>query len=255
MGDWYHVVKRIKGYPYNYAQRSWREGKRVRTECRCLGRADGGGRSAGGEQRAMPSERRAEFKATTQSIIAARVARALKRVNEISRAPERDPTRTPGARYSGTTTAFAAHGSREGFTGSPRAGRGRYGKGFYLGTDSIAGRYAKYPVGIANDEHYVASAQERGETPDYDGEVSYWDLSKLTLLVLTEQASWWDLCDELGCVDSNNAQDNNDSAQELLAHAGYDGVELRGLADDEMMIVFENAIGKLKRIDDPQHST
>src|SRR5688500_17288420 len=42
---WYKVVKTIRGRRYLDLQRSWREGKKVRTECRCLGReaADGGG--------------------------------------------------------------------------------------------------------------------------------------------------------------------------------------------------------------------
>lgn len=39
----YVVFKRIKGHVYAYEQSSWREGNRVRTRCRCLGRADGVG--------------------------------------------------------------------------------------------------------------------------------------------------------------------------------------------------------------------
>jgi hypothetical protein len=41
MGGWYHVIKTIRGVPYRYKQTSWREGRRIRTKCRCLGRADG----------------------------------------------------------------------------------------------------------------------------------------------------------------------------------------------------------------------
>ncbi len=41
MGDWYRVIKTIKGHAYLYEQRSWREGHRVRSECRYVGRADG----------------------------------------------------------------------------------------------------------------------------------------------------------------------------------------------------------------------
>ena len=36
---WYRVVKTIKGHRYIYEQRTWREGKRVRTESRYIGQA------------------------------------------------------------------------------------------------------------------------------------------------------------------------------------------------------------------------
>src|SRR6266508_3137681 len=36
---WYRVVKTIKGHRYIYEQRTWREGKRVRTESRYIGAA------------------------------------------------------------------------------------------------------------------------------------------------------------------------------------------------------------------------
>ena len=38
---WYIVIKTIKGHPYRYRQRTWREGKRVRTESIYLGRTGG----------------------------------------------------------------------------------------------------------------------------------------------------------------------------------------------------------------------
>ena len=38
--DWYRVIKKIKGRGYVYLQRTWREGKRVRTENRYLGPVD-----------------------------------------------------------------------------------------------------------------------------------------------------------------------------------------------------------------------
>jgi hypothetical protein len=37
---WYTVVKTIKGHRYEYLQRTWREGKKVRTESRYLGPVD-----------------------------------------------------------------------------------------------------------------------------------------------------------------------------------------------------------------------
>src|SRR3954453_5214698 len=36
---WYRVVKTVKGHRYLYDQRSWREGKKVRTESRYIGPA------------------------------------------------------------------------------------------------------------------------------------------------------------------------------------------------------------------------
>jgi hypothetical protein len=42
MGSWYRVVKTIKGHRYLYEQRTWREGKHVRTQSRYVGRAGEG---------------------------------------------------------------------------------------------------------------------------------------------------------------------------------------------------------------------
>ena len=36
---WYRVVKTIKGHRYEYEQRTWREGRKVRTESRYIGPA------------------------------------------------------------------------------------------------------------------------------------------------------------------------------------------------------------------------
>jgi antirestriction protein ArdC len=47
---WYRVVKTIKGHRYVYLQRTWREGKHVRTESRYVGPADGGGGRAHGKR-------------------------------------------------------------------------------------------------------------------------------------------------------------------------------------------------------------
>ena len=55
MGGWYYVTKVIRGVPYRYAQTSWREGKRVRTTCRCLGRADSFGTRPATEAPSQPS--------------------------------------------------------------------------------------------------------------------------------------------------------------------------------------------------------
>jgi hypothetical protein len=37
---WYSVVKTIKGHRYEYLQRTWREGRHVRTESRYVGPAE-----------------------------------------------------------------------------------------------------------------------------------------------------------------------------------------------------------------------
>ena len=38
--DWYIVIKTIKGRRYRYRQKTWREGKRVRTRSEYIGPAD-----------------------------------------------------------------------------------------------------------------------------------------------------------------------------------------------------------------------
>ena len=43
---WYRVIKTIKGHRYLYEQRTWREGKKVRTENRYIGPADDTGPQA-----------------------------------------------------------------------------------------------------------------------------------------------------------------------------------------------------------------
>jgi hypothetical protein len=46
VGDWYTVIKTIKGYRYLYRQRTWRDGTRVRTESQYIGPAGSGTASA-----------------------------------------------------------------------------------------------------------------------------------------------------------------------------------------------------------------
>jgi Zincin-like metallopeptidase len=52
--DWYRVVKTIKGHRYVYEQRTWREGRHVRTESRYVGRADGDGAGSPSSGRQLP---------------------------------------------------------------------------------------------------------------------------------------------------------------------------------------------------------
>jgi hypothetical protein len=47
VGDWYIVIKTIKGHRYRYRQRTWREGKHVRTESQYLGAEGGSGAGHG----------------------------------------------------------------------------------------------------------------------------------------------------------------------------------------------------------------
>ena len=71
MGDWYLVIKKIRGGNYLYRQKSWREGASVRTQCECLGptalTALGGFRgvtlqkSAGSRPRALPEHKAVEL--------------------------------------------------------------------------------------------------------------------------------------------------------------------------------------------------
>jgi hypothetical protein len=50
VGNWYRVVKTIKGHRYLYEQRTWREGKHVRTQSRFIGKAgDTGSDSSSGQ--------------------------------------------------------------------------------------------------------------------------------------------------------------------------------------------------------------
>ena len=48
---WYRVVKTIKGHRYEYLQRTWREGRHVRTESRYIGLGDGKAAPPGGGSR------------------------------------------------------------------------------------------------------------------------------------------------------------------------------------------------------------
>jgi hypothetical protein len=40
MGDWYPTIKTIKGRRYLYRQRTWREGRRVRSQTQYIGPID-----------------------------------------------------------------------------------------------------------------------------------------------------------------------------------------------------------------------
>ena len=106
---WYRVIKTIKGHRYIYEQRTWREGKHVRTESRYLGPADGPALRGGASR-------------------------------EPTRKPERVNT-TPLTLYHGST------GELEG-TLEPSE-EGTFGPGFYLTTKEKAALYTRYDPGIA----------------------------------------------------------------------------------------------------------
>jgi len=91
--SWYSVVKKIKGQPHRYLQRTWREGRKVRTQSVYVGRADGGGRI---------------------------------------QVKSKDPDGAQSIEIKVNTTRIAFHGARHGFEGTPRASEdgGRLGEGF-----------------------------------------------------------------------------------------------------------------------------
>src|SRR3954447_23780814 len=75
--DWYRVVKTIKGHRYIYEQRTWREGKKVRTESRYIGRADDASHFVG------PAHSRSEQEPVPPQLIAlAQEARKYKTAEE-----------------------------------------------------------------------------------------------------------------------------------------------------------------------------
>ena len=86
---WYTVTKIIKGLPYLYRQRTYRDGPKVRTESHLIGRADGGGRS--------------RLTITTYD----------------DKPPLDIPLKVNTTQVN--TTRLAFHGAREGFHGPPRA--------------------------------------------------------------------------------------------------------------------------------------
>src|SRR5215207_7969165 len=53
MAGWYRVVKTIKGHSYVYEQRTWRDGKHVRTQSRYIGKAGVAGSSSSSSDRAV----------------------------------------------------------------------------------------------------------------------------------------------------------------------------------------------------------
>jgi hypothetical protein len=142
---WYKVVKTIKGHRYVYEQRTWREGRHVRTESRYVGPADGyvSGGGAGG---------------------AGKPSGAPQRVN--------------------TTPIILYHGSPDEFTGALEPSEeGTFGPGFYLTTKERATLYARYDAGIAAKIAEGEEGWE-GE-PRYDGMLYAFDMSGLKVKILT----------------------------------------------------------------------
>ena len=141
---WYRVVKTIKGHRYVYEQRTWREGRHVRTESRYLGPADGYVSSGGAGGGAKPS-------GTSQ------------RVN--------------------TTPIILYHGSPSELTGTLEpSGEGTFGPGFYLTTKERATLYARYDAGIA--ARLFEGEEGGAPEPQYDGTVYAFDVGDLRLKVL-----------------------------------------------------------------------
>ena len=107
---WYRVVKTIKGHRYEYLQRTWREGRHVRTESRYIGPA---AREEGGSTLGRPVT-----------------------------ASDFDGVVTlPQTFY---------HGSHGELAGEPEpSGEGTFGSGFYLTSHARATLYARYDARIA----------------------------------------------------------------------------------------------------------
>lgn len=58
MTDWYPTIKTIKGKPYLYRQRTWREGGRVRSQSQYVGPIDVSGRPASEAEDSTTTRRR-----------------------------------------------------------------------------------------------------------------------------------------------------------------------------------------------------
>ena len=215
MASWYKVVKRIKGRPYLYWQKTWREGGKVKTKNKYVGPAG--------------------------SDLAIRIqAEIMRPYSEEELALQR-----PFAPVN-TTTVVAFHGARDGFSGAPRASaEGNLGPGFYLGSKARAERSAIYSPKVASDAPNMDPAWL---VPEYDGDVVEFDLSALNMLVVPSYLAWWGLVEELGESGKFDLSDDNiRSVGERIFEAGYDGIELRNntYVDDEV-VVFPGALHKLR---------
>jgi hypothetical protein len=199
---WYRVIKIVKGHRYEYLQRSWREGKKVRTESRYIGLAGD------------------------------------------SDAPTR-PSRASDFDGVITTPRVFYHGAREGLDGIPQpSNEGTFGPGLYLTTKERAKFYAQYGGRIAAK---MASGEWRQlPEPEYDGTVHAFDVSRLTLKVLSHER-YLDLCEAL---DEQKAASHEARAklQEQLAAEGFDGPYIQDEERDEM-VVFPGSVHKIKLIE------
>ena len=219
MAGWYRVVKTIKGRRYLYEQRTWREGKKVKTKSRYVGPA---GSDLDNRIRAVISRPHTEQELDLQRPVAP--------VN--------------------TTTVVAYHGAREGFAGAPRpSAEGNLGPGFYLGSEERAHRSAIYSPKVASN---APNMDEAWLVAEYDGDVVEFDLSALKMLVIPSWLAWFELVEELGDNgEFDLSPENVRSVQERIAEAGYDGIELRNnvFRDDEI-VVFPGALKKLRQLED-----
>ena len=141
---WYQVIKAIKGHRYLYAQRTWREGKHVRTESRYIGPVADENAPASAASSPPPSS-------------------------------NGDVTTTPRVFY---------HGCRERLAGPLEpSDSGTFGPGFYLTTPERAALYAQYGPRIAakiaaGEEGGLGAPEHEGTVYAFD--VGHLNLKVLT---------------------------------------------------------------------------
>ncbi len=213
---WYTITKVIKGIPYIYRQRSWRDGKRVRTQSVYIGPGGDSGRSTG---------------KLTISTDSDQEARSV-------------PIKTGQKR-------LGFHGSRDGFEGPPRTSNdGQLGAGFYLSTKDVAEVFRKYTPKSAR---YVLVGEEL--PAEFDGDLMEFSLANLNIKVVDDDLAMIDLARQYMELDGDFITPKQiEKLKAALAAEGYHALQVTGGepgdADtpDPQLIVFPEAVKHLKKI-------
>ena len=214
---WYFVTKKIKGKPYLYQQRTWREGRRVRTESHyvCPG---GVGRLQGCSQSGS---------LTVQSLD--------------SEEPQATPVRKARMVY---------HGSREGIKGKLKSGDvGNFGSGFYVSDESTAELYAEYsPKSVA---WLTQGGDKTLLEQEHEGYVYKYDIADLKIITLTPDGYTDLLVKYLRKPKGKRwiTDEDQERFSELLAAEGYHGIEIMPEGGvPYQTVVFESALEKLREV-------